>query len=100
MFENIEFSGIREMSVEMNGDVFGEQGKCGFVYAYGKAGDELKPMTEYNTNGETWEYKHKAPEANDALEIKADYMKQGGDYVTAVIWVAPADGYIDFVADY
>lgn len=99
-FAGVEFTGEREMSVEMNGHVFGEQGKNGFVYAYGKAGDELKPMTEYNTNGEVWEYKHKAPEASDALEIKADYMKQGGGYVTAVVWVAPADGYIDFVADY
>lgn len=99
-FASVQVSDGREMSVEMNGDVFGEQGQNGFVYAYGKASDELFAMTEYNTNGFVWEYKHKAPEANDALEIKADYMKQGGGYVTAVVWIAPSDGYIDVTADY
>ena len=97
---DFEISYDRGMGVEMNGEVFGEQGKNGFIYAYGKEADELYPMSEYNTNGEIWEYRHKAPEVNDALEIKADYMKQGGGYVTAVVWTSPADGHIDYRAEY
>lgn len=100
LYQGIEVEGGRDRSVKMDTTTFGEQGKSGFIYAYGRAGDELIPMTEYNTNGEVWEYKHKAPEAADALEIKADFMKQGAGYATALIWIAPVDGGVDLTADY
>ena len=101
VYRGIEIPSDRALSVVMNNDTFGVQGKSGFVYAYGRAGDELKPMTNFDDNFEhDFEFIHGVPEVNDSLQVKADYFKQTGGYVSALVWVAPKDGRVNAFATY
>lgn len=98
-----EFSvdGDRGLTVAMNNDSFGDQGKSGFVYAYGRAGDELKPMNFFDKDyDKEYLYIHTVPSVNDNLQVKADYFKQSGGYASALVWIVPKDGLVNVFATY
>ncbi len=74
-------------------DSFGEtQGKNGFVYVYGNAVDEMKPIETFNKNYENvWEYNYVAEATTDVI-VKGDWIKTGGNYTTGVAYVAQVKG--------
>ena len=72
------------------------QGVDGFVYAYGRAGDELLPMDTFNAN-EGFPL-HSAPGVSAHLQARDGYLKAGDDYMSAFVWVAPVDAVIDVYA--
>lgn len=77
---------------------FGAQGTGGFLYEYGRAIDELFPMSEFDDNSEN--VRHTETAATGDLEIKSDFVKHGEGYMAAIEWRAAKTGYIDVFADY
>ncbi|MDE6397772.1 MAG: glycoside hydrolase family 32 protein, partial [Clostridiales bacterium] len=93
-YDRVEIDYNRDASAYME---FGKEAKAqgidGFVYAYGRAGDELLPMDTFNAN-EGFPL-HSAPGVSGHLQARDGYLKAGDDYMSAFVWVAPVDAVID-----
>ena len=88
----VALSGDRSDNVNVQ-ESFGAQGTNGFVYTYGAAIDEMRALTEYDTNfEESYNYRYTQSDAASAIEVKADWMKTGSYYMTGVTYIAAQSG--------
>ncbi|MGN0822828.1 MAG: hypothetical protein ACI4NG_03550, partial [Candidatus Gallimonas sp.] len=91
-FPNVQFE-ERETDGGSVSESFGAQGAGGFVYTYGKAIDEMKPISVFNVNSdETYNYKYIEPSASSDIEVKADFVKTGDRYMVGATYLAAKGG--------
>lgn len=77
-------------------DSFGEQGKNGIFFTYGKSIDEMLPCSNFNENAvEDWEIQYTEPKVGDDLMVRSDWIKTGNHYSAGVSYVATKTGTLD-----
>ncbi len=74
---------------------FGEQGRGGFVYTYGKAVDEMIPLPTYDESNGFY-----TTDLSDKVKVGKSELSAGGGYMAGVIYVVAADGRINVSAGF